>query len=68
MKKNLGNTDRVIRFLVAVFLGIAIFSEMITGVWAIILGIVGIVLLATSLIGFCPLYAPFKVHTTKKAA
>jgi hypothetical protein len=39
----------------------------ITGVAAIILGILAFVFILTSLIGFCPLYLPFKISTIKKS-
>lgn len=46
--------------------GILIFAGQIVGVTATILGIVAIVLLLTSVIGFCPLYVPLKRSTLKK--
>ena len=36
------------------------------GVAAIILGILALVFMLTSLIGFCPLYVPFKIATISK--
>jgi len=66
MEKNMGLADRVIRVLVAVLLGILIFADQIVGVTAIILGVVSIVLLATSVVGFCPLYVPMKRSTRRK--
>jgi hypothetical protein len=38
----------------------------ITGVAAIILGILALVSILTSLISFCPLYVPFKIATISK--
>ena len=43
------------------------FVRSITGVAAIILGIIAFVFVVTSLIGFCPLYLPFKISTTGKS-
>ena len=66
MEKNMGLADRSIRVLVAVLLGILIFAGQVVGVTAIILGVVTLVLLATSVVGFCPLYVPMKHSTRRK--
>lgn len=66
MEKNMGLADRSIRVLVAVLLGILIFAGQVVGVTAIILGVVTLVLLATSVVGFCPLYVPMKRSTCRK--
>jgi hypothetical protein len=66
MKKNMGSTDKIVRVLVAVVIGILYFTDQITGTAAIILGIFAVVFLLTSAIGFCPLYLPLKLSTIKK--
>jgi hypothetical protein len=67
MKKNMSLMDKGIRILLAVIVGILIFTNTITGILAIILGIFAVVFLLTSFVGFCPLYAPFKLSTLKKS-
>jgi hypothetical protein len=67
MKKNMGSTDRIIRVLVAVLLGVLISAGQIAGVTAIILGILAIIFLLTSAVGFCPLYVPLRRSTLKKS-
>jgi len=67
MKKNMGMTDRIIRIILAVVVAVLYFTDQITGVAAIILGILAIIFLLTSLVGFCPLYVPFKLSTRKKS-
>ena len=60
MKTNIGNFDRTIRVLLGVIIiGIGIF----TASWW---GLIGVVLILTALIGYCPLYAPFGIFTNKK--
>ncbi|MDD2534791.1 MAG: DUF2892 domain-containing protein [Eubacteriales bacterium] len=61
--KNMGQLDRIIR-LVA---GAGLFSLffVLDNNWKY-LGILGLVFLATSAIGTCPLYLPFKINTNKK--
>lgn len=67
MKKNMGTIDRVIRIVLAIVVVILYMNGSITGVAAIILGILAFVFIITSLIGFCPLYVPFKFSTIKKS-
>lgn len=67
MKKNMGSADKIIRTLIAVVIGILIITGQLTGIWAIVLGIFAVIFLVTSLFGFCPLYLPFNLSTTKKS-
>jgi uncharacterized membrane protein YfcA len=58
MTKNIGSTDRIVRIIV----GVALIAAALTGaigVW----GWIGIVPLATALIGWCPPYAILGVNT-----
>lgn len=66
MIKNMGLIDKVIRIVVAVAIALLIIFKQLTGVAAIILGILGGIFLITSIIGTCPLYIPFKISTKKK--
>lgn len=63
MTPNMGNIDRIARVIVALLLGFMIVTQVLTGALAWIAGIVAIVFLVTSAIGFCPLYLPFGVKT-----
>jgi hypothetical protein len=67
MKKNMGSMDKGIRIFLAVILAILYFTNQISGVAAIVLGIFAVVFLFTSFVGFCPFYAPFKLSTLKKS-
>lgn len=66
MIKNMGTIDRVVRVLLAVAVAVLYFTGAISGLAAIILGILALVFVATSFVGFCPLYVPFKISTRKK--
>ncbi len=66
MKANMGTADKTIRVLLAITVGILYFTGVINGTLAIILGILGLVFVATSFISFCPLYLPFGISTRKK--
>jgi hypothetical protein len=65
MKKNMGTVDRVIRVLLAVVVAVLYFTSQISGTLAIILGLFAVIFVLTGLIGFCPLYVPFKLSTRK---
>ncbi len=66
MKKNMGSIDKLVRVLAAVVIAILYFTNQITGIAAIILGVFAVIFLLTSTIGFCPLYLPLKLSTIKK--
>jgi hypothetical protein len=66
MKQNMGNMDRSIRVALAVAVGILYLAGQITGTAAIIAGVVAVVFLLTSAVGFCPLYMALGISTMKK--
>ncbi|MDH5259720.1 MAG: DUF2892 domain-containing protein [Gammaproteobacteria bacterium] len=66
MKKNMGTIDKVVRIIVAVIVAGLIATGTLSGTWAIIAGALAAIFVLTSLISFCPLYAPFKLSTCKK--
>lgn len=65
MKPNIGQTDRIIRFVVGIVL-LLIGLFVVTGALQVILILLGAILLATAAIRVCPLYMPFKINTLKK--
>jgi len=67
MKKNMGSIDRSIRVLLAVVVGVLYFTGQLTGLAATILGILAVVFVLTSSVGFCPLYAPFGWSTGSRS-
>lgn len=70
MKKNMGNSDRIIRFIIAAIIAALYFTGTITGTLGIVLLVLAGVFLLTSFISFCPLYAPFGISscTMKKVS
>ena len=65
MNKNIGNTDKLIRLLLALLVAVLYFAGVISGTLAIILGILAIVLVATSMVSFCGLYTILGINTCK---
>ena len=66
MKTNMGGIDKIIRVVIALFIGILIMADVVSGTLAIVLGIVAVILVLTSLIGFCGLYTVFGIKTCKR--
>ncbi len=63
MKKNMGSSDRIIRFIVAAIFIALYFTGTVTGILGIVLLVLAGVFILTSLVSFCPLYAPFGLST-----
>lgn len=66
MKSNMGSIDKVVRILIAIAIGVLYFTNQISGTTAIVLLILAGIFVLTSFVGFCPLYAPFRISTKKK--
>lgn len=66
--QNESGLDRTLRAIIGIALVVAMFY--LTGVWVWVAGIVAAVLLVTAAVGFCPLYALFRISTksTRHAA
>lgn len=62
MKKNVGNTERIIR----VVAGLVVLSLLFLVEGNLrYLGFIGLIPLTTGILGYCPLYTIFKVNTNK---
>jgi hypothetical protein len=66
MKKNMGAADRIIRLILAAVVVYLYFTNVISGTLGIVLLVLAAVFVLTSLAGFCPLYALFKISSLKK--
>ncbi|MDY0102881.1 MAG: DUF2892 domain-containing protein [Lentimicrobium sp.] len=65
MKKNIGNTDKLIRLLFALLVAVLYFFGIISGTLAIILGVLALIMVVTSMVSFCGLYTIFGISTCK---
>lgn len=65
MKKNMGFADRFVRIAFTIVVVLLYAFGKISGLLAIILGILALVFAVTSLAGFCPLYIPLRLSTRK---
>lgn len=66
MKPNVGTTDKIIRIALAALVAVLYFTNVITGTLGIVLLVLAGVLVLTSLISFCPIWAVLGVNTGKK--
>lgn len=66
MTKNMGTIDRVLRISAALVIGVLYFTDQITGIAAIVLGVVATAFVLTSSVGSCPMYLPFGLSTAGK--
>lgn len=62
MKTNVGTLDRVLRIVLGVVL-LGLFAMGSIGAW----GLIGLVPLATGMLGFCPLYRVLGIHTCARS-
>jgi hypothetical protein len=65
MKQNMGLVDRIIRIILAAGIAVLIALNLLPVWLAVVLGVVGAVFVVTSILGFCPLYLPFKISTKR---
>ena len=65
MKRNISNTDRIARVVIAALFAYLYFGGIVTGALGLMLVILGGVFLLTAVVAFCPLYLPFKLSTFK---
>lgn len=69
--QNVGGVDRAVRGIigiVALVLAFTMFGVTSGAVVGVIAAIVGVVMLLTAALGFCPAYLPFKLSTCKTSA
>ena len=62
-KLNEANWDRIVRVVLGLALLYLGWAGVVTGGWGLFLKIIGFVPLLTGLVGWCPIYAMFKLST-----
>ncbi|MCB0044871.1 MAG: DUF2892 domain-containing protein [Caldilineaceae bacterium] len=65
MQPNMGIADRLIRVVIALVFVVVYFMGLLPGWLSLTLLILGLVFLATAIVGYCPLYWPFKFSTNR---
>jgi zinc transporter ZupT len=67
MKANIGSIDKTVRILIAALVLVLYFTNIISGILAIVLFIVAGILLVTAFINFCPIWHFLGISTRKKS-
>lgn len=63
LNKNMGTVDRIVRIVLALVLFGLIVTGTVSGVLAIIMGVVAAIFAVTSVVSFCPIYFVTKLST-----
>ena len=69
MRRNVGGCDRCLRLVVGLALlplGLLLLGGLQGEVWGLVVAAAGVLLLATGLIGFCPLYVLLGISTARE--
>ena len=69
MNSNMGKVDRIIRIIIGIILlfSASYIAFVLNIIWlSVLLGIIGAVMVITSLTGVCLLYVPFNISTKEK--
>ena len=66
MKLNVGNRDRITRALVGVAFLIFAVGGIFSAALSVIFGVLGVVAVATAVVGFCPAYGLLRMSTLGK--
>ena len=65
MKQNMGTADRIIRTMIAALLVVLYYLDIVGGIWGIVLLVLGVIFLATSLMGFFFFFTLLGLNTCK---
>jgi hypothetical protein len=63
LERNMAGWDRIARLIIAIVLGAAVVAGALVWPWDLIAGLVAVVFVLTSAVGFCPLYALLGIRT-----
>jgi len=66
MKTNVGNTDKIVRLVIALILGGLYFAEIVSGTLGIVLLVIAAIKVLTALSGFCPFYTLLGMNTCEQ--
>ncbi len=66
MEKNAGTVDRVVRVVIGIVLLYAVATGKVSGIVMYVAGLLGIMMLVTAALAYCPLYPVMKINTASK--
>lgn len=65
-EKNMGTTDRIVRFVLSAVFALLYFTGVVSGAFGIVLLVLAAVFALTAAVTVCPLYLPFGFSTRGK--
>ncbi len=68
MKTNMAILDRIVRVALVALVAVLYFTGQLSMVAAIVLGVLAVVFLLTSIVGFCPIYRLLGISTKRRTA
>lgn len=66
IEKNIGSTDRIIRFVLAAIFAVLYFTGVVSGTFGIVLLVLAVVFALTAAVNICPIYLALKLSTVSK--
>lgn len=63
----MGSTDKTVRLIVAAVIAVLYLLGILKGITGLVILIIGIALVVTSLVGFCPVYQVFGLNSKRKS-
>lgn len=66
MINNMGVLDRIIRVVIAIVIAVLYYYGQMSGLAAIILGLIAVIFILTGIVGYCPVYQLIGISTKKK--
>ncbi len=68
MKGNMAILDRIVRLVLVALVAVLYFTNQLSAVAAVVLGVLAVTFLVTSVVGFCPLYRLLGISTRRRSA
>lgn len=65
MKKTVGSTDKIIRYIIAIIAIYAAYTNMVASPWNYVLYAVAAIMILTAITGFCPIFSMLGINTMK---
>ncbi len=66
MEKNAGTIDRIVRVVIGIILLYAVATGKVSGIVMYVAGLLGLMMLVTAALAYCPLYPIMKINTASK--
>ena len=66
IEKNVGSTDRIVRFVLAAIFAVLYFTGVVSGTFGIVLLVLAAIFALTAAVNICPIYLALKLSTVSK--